>query len=242
MTQQVERRGHLAEMAKGEYTPELENMFAEGRACSFEAGANIITEGEPTTYFYDLLNGTVALARNGRDGRRQILSFMGARQFLGAASTPSYPNLATALTRVDAIQYPRTALTKALLSTPTFSAKFITVLTRILESSHDHVYTIGQRSAVERLASFLLYLRANQASFSPSGPREPSTNIDLPMTRLDIADFLGLTIETVSRAFSSLKEKGLITFADSHSCEILEISRIRELGGREDFTDRRGRA
>ena len=103
MTQQVERRGHLAEMAKGEYTPELEHMFAEGRACSFEAGANIITEGEPTTYFYDLLNGTVALARNGRDGRRQILSFMGARQFLGAASTPSYPNLATALTRVDAI-------------------------------------------------------------------------------------------------------------------------------------------
>lgn len=242
MTQHPERRGHLAEMAEGEYTPELEHLFAEGRVCHFEPGENIITEGEPTTYFYDLLSGTVALARNGRDGRRQIMAFMGARQFLGAASTPNYPNLATALTKVEAIQYPRIALTKALLSTPKFSSNLITVLTRILESSHDHVYTIGQRSAVERLASFLLYLRANQASFSPGGPRDPSTDIDLPMTRLDIADFLGLTIETVSRAFSSLKEKGLITFTDSHNCQIVDISRIRELGGREDFTDRRGQA
>jgi CRP-like cAMP-binding protein len=87
-----------------------------------------------------------------------------------------------------------------------------------------------------------LYLRSNQAKFSPGGPRDQSEHIDLPMTRLDIADFLGLTIETVSRAFSTLKEKGLISFTDSHSCEILEINKIRELGGREDFTDRRGRA
>lgn len=236
------RHGHLAEMAKNNSTPELEFLFSEGSERHFKPGENLMTEGDRTDYFFDLLDGTVALARNGRDGRRQILSFLGARQFLGASSTQRYPNLATALTHVHAITYPRSALEKALESSPIFASEFRKVLTRILESAHDHVYTIGQRSAVERVASFLLYLRANQARFSVKGPREKSEHIDLPMTRLDIADFLGLTIETVSRAFSSLKKSGTISFTDSHSCEILLIDRIRELGGREDFTVHRGRA
>lgn len=237
-----DRRGHMAEMAENLSTSELDFLFSEGRERHFEAGEHLITEGEAADYVYDLLSGTVALARNGRDGRRQILSFLGARQFLGAASTPSYPNLATALTPVTAICYPRTALDKALSSSSPFAIQFHKVLTRILESSHDHVYTIGQRSAVERVASFLLYLRANQARFSSSGPRKKSEHIELPMTRLDIADFLGLTIETVSRAFSALKKANVVSFTDSHSCEILNIEKIRDLGGRDDFTRHRGSA
>lgn len=238
----TERRGHMAEMAKGVSTPEIDFLFSEGRERHFVTGEHLITEGESSDYVYDLMDGTVALARNGRDGRRQILSFLGAYQFLGAASTPGYPNLATALTPVTAISYPRVALDKALMSSPVFAAEFHIVLTRILESAHDHVYTIGQRSAVERVASFLLYLRANQAHFSSVGPREKSDHIQLPMTRLDIADFLGLTIETVSRAFSGLKKSETISFTDSHSCEILNIQKIRDLGGREDFTQHRGSA
>jgi len=229
-------------MAEGHRSPEVEFLFSQGHERHFKSGEHLITEGETTDYFYDLLDGTVALARNGWDGRRQILSFLGARQFLGAASTPNYPNLATALTPVTAISYPRAALEKALSTTPGFASEFRVVLTRILESAHDHVYTIGQRSAVERVASFLLYLRANQARFSPDGPREKSDHVDLPMTRLDIADFLGLTIETVSRAFSALKKAGIISFTDSHACEITNIDRIRDLGGRDDFTDNRGSA
>jgi len=229
-------------MAEGYNNPEIDFLFSQGHERHFKAGEHLITEGETTDYFYDLVDGTVALARNGRDGRRQILSFLGARQFLGAASTPNYPNLATALTPVIAISYPRSALEKALMTAPGFASEFRLVLTRILESAHDHVYTIGQRSAVERVASFLLYLRANQARFYIDGPREKSEYIDLPMTRLDIADFLGLTIETVSRAFSSLKKSKTISFTDSHSCEILNMQRIRDLGGRDDFTDNRGSA
>lgn len=229
-------------MAGGHSSPELDILFAEGRKRQFKTGEHLITEGEATKYVYDLMDGTVALARNGRDGRRQILAFLRARQFLGAASTPSYPNLATALTPVTAISYPRVALDKALISSPEFATQFRFVLTRILESAHDHVYTIGQRSAIERVASFLLYLRANQARFASDGPRDKSEHIELPMTRLDIADFLGLTIETVSRAFSALKKSGEISFTDSHSCEILNLNRIRALGGREDFTEHRGSA
>ncbi len=236
----TQRRGHLAEMAEGYSSSELEFLFSEGRERHFETGEHLLTEGASTDYFFDLIDGTVALARNGSDGRRQILAFLGARQILGAASTPGYPNLATALTPVTAVSYPRSALERALDTTPGFASKFRLVLTRILESAHDHVYTIGQRSAVERVASFLLYLRANQARFSPDGPREKSEYIELPMTRLDIADFLGLTIETVSRAFSALKKQGVVDFKDSHSCRLIKMDAIRDLGGRDDFTQHRG--
>jgi len=238
----TDRYGYLAEIAKGHQSPELDYFFSEGRNRTFEPGEHLITEGERTTYIYDILQGTVALARNGRDGRRQILAFMSSRQFIGASSTERYPNLVTALTPVTAMTYPRTALDKALVTTPAFALEFCRSLTRVLESAHDHdhVYTIGQRSAVERIASFLLYLRANQARFATGGPRDKSEHIILPMTRLDIADFLGLTIETVSRAFSALKKAKIISFIDSHSCEILDLDKIRDLGGRDDFTQHRG--
>ncbi|MBC6402442.1 MAG: helix-turn-helix domain-containing protein [Hyphomonadaceae bacterium] len=232
--------GNLAEMAESFSSPELDRLFDEGRERTFSTGEHLITEGASTEYFYDILDGTVALARNGSDGRRQILAFLSARQFLGVASTARYPNLATALTPVTAISYSRSALERALNTTPGFASKFRIALTLILESSHDHIYTIGQRSAVERVASFLLYLRANQARFAAEGPREKSEHVELPMTRLDIADFLGVTIETVSRAFSYLKRRGIVSFTDSHSCELIKMDRIRELGGRDDFTQHRG--
>jgi CRP/FNR family transcriptional regulator len=232
--------GHIAEMAQGCSSPELDQLFAEGRTRHYKTGEHLITEGEATDYIFDLLDGTVALARNGSDGRRQILSFMGARQFLGAASTRNYPNLATALNDVTAVIYPRSLLEKALDTTPRFASEFRKVLTHILEAAHDHVYTVGQRSAMERVASFLLYLRSNQARFAPDGPREKSIDIDLPMTRSDIADFLGLKIETVSRSFSALKRKGVISYENSHGCRIENLDQIRILGGREDFTQHRG--
>lgn len=235
-------RGRISEMAVGIETAELNALFAEGRKHQFNAGEHLITEGEPCNFVFEILDGTVALARNGKDGRCQILSFIGPRQFLGFATTPNYPNLATALTPVTAICYPRSDLEKALLSSPKFSLEFQIALTRILESAHDHVYTIGQRSAIERVASFLLYLRANQANFSQDGAQKKGEHVVLPMTRLDIAHFLGLTIETISRVFSTLKQSGILSFNDSDSCEILNIQKIQSLGGCEDFTQHPGSA
>ena len=236
----TERRGHLAKIADGYASPELEILFENGRERQFQTGEHLLTEGESTEYFFDIISGTVAIARNGADGRRQILSFLGPRRILGAASTPGYPNLATALTPVIAVSYPRSALEKALNSTPGFASRFRMMMTRMVEGAHDHVYTLGQRSAIERIASFLLYLMGNKDRFSLDSPKKKSEVIELPMTRLDIADFLGLTIETVSRAFSSLKKQGVIEFQDSHSCRILNMDTIREIGGRDDFTEYRG--
>lgn len=221
-------------MAKRDAGPELEFLFSQGVPKHFETGEHLMTEGAPSDYIFDILSGTVAIERNGSSGKRQILKFLNPPDFIGAASTPRYPNLATALTDVTTICYPRGPFDKALRVSPDFSENFRNSLTRMLEASNDHVFIVGQRSSIERIASFLLMLRASQANADHNF-------VNLPMTRTDIADFLGLTIETVSRAFGSLKGAGIITFSNSHSCRIVRLNQLREIGGRDDFTENRGR-
>lgn len=232
-------RGVIARIA-GARTPEVDALIAQGELHTFDIGDMLYTEGEDIDHIYDIVLGMLSVSRVGGNGRRQILGFVNARQFLGAASTPRYPNSVMALTSVEAIAYPKQALRRALQASPEFSENFQEILVKIIESRDDHIFTIGQRTAPERLAFFLLHLRTNQARFSSDGPREKSTRIELPMTRVDIGDYLGLSVETVSRAFSLLKQQRIIDFKNSHECWILDLDKIREYGGRDDLTEHRG--
>ncbi len=109
---------------------------------------------------------------------------------------------------------------------------------RVLENSLDLVYSLGQRTAIERLAVFLLYLRhRHRISAGITDDRDRSLDtIDLPMSRQDIADFLGLKKETVSRSFTQLDDRGLINRPDSHKALITDLDGLRELAGIMDFS------
>lgn len=232
-------RGILASFAD-EPSPAMSEFLKSGKPKVYRAGEMLLTEGQKVEHIYDVVSGTISVARNGRDGSRQILAFMGARQFFGAASTPLYPNFITALTRVEVLAYPKVDVENALVASSRFATGFQKTLVGIIESRDDQIFTIGQRTAVSRVASFLLHLRTNQARFSAQSPREKSSLVALPMTRIDIADYLGVSVETVSRAFSALRKEGLISFKDSYSCQIEDLNKIRDYGGRDDFTEHRG--
>lgn len=222
--------------------PEVHALLQKGELRVFDIGDMLYTEGQKIDHIFDIVSGTISVSRYGRDGRRQILGFIGPQRFLGAASTPLYPNTVVALTKVEAIAYPKSVVYRALSASPEFARNFQEQLVKIIESRDDHIFTIGQRTAAERVAAFLLHLRANQARFAADGPREKNEVIELPMTRVDISDYLGLSVETVSRAFSWLKQKSIIDFNDSHQCNILDLNKLREYGGRDDFTEHRGAA
>ena len=105
---------------------------------------------------------------------------------------------------------------------------------RVLENSLDLVYSLGQRTAIERLSVFLLYLRRQ---YKVSNPDLENPNlVQLPMSRQDIADFLGLKKETVSRSFSELENRQLITRPNSHSALVLDVESLRSLAGIMDFS------
>ncbi|MFZ1104737.1 MAG: helix-turn-helix domain-containing protein, partial [Hyphomicrobiaceae bacterium] len=115
---------------------------------------------------------------------------------------------------------------------PTLGFKLYEALARELAATRDLMLTTGQRSATERVASFLL-------AFSRRSERNGQDPCDfkLPMTRADIGDFLGLTIETVSRTFTKLRTMGLIELPQSNRVKLVDLDRLASLADGED--DRR---
>ena len=120
---------------------------------------------------------------------------------------------------------------------PLAERAFLNMVFRVLENSLDLVYSLGQRTAVERLAVFLLYLRNCQRG-STGVPKNAAALavIELPMSRQDIADFLGLKKETVSRSFTQLDDRGLIDRPDSLHAAITDLAGLRDLAGIQDFS------
>jgi CRP-like cAMP-binding protein len=111
---------------------------------------------------------------------------------------------------------------------------------RVLEDAFDLIYNLGQRTAVERLAVFILYLRHWHRLSDAIDDLDPVLNeVHLPMSREDIADFLGLKKETVSRSFLQLEERGLVNRADSHRVHILDLVALRKMAGIWDFSSPR---
>jgi CRP/FNR family transcriptional regulator len=124
---------------------------------------------------------------------------------------------------------------------PAAERAFLNMMLRVVEDILDVVYSLGQRTASERLAVFLLYLRHwRRLTENLADDSEPRlAEIDIPMSREDIADFLGLKKETVSRSFKELETSRLIQRSGSHQVRVLDLAALRELAGISDFASPR---
>jgi CRP/FNR family transcriptional regulator len=130
-----------------------------------------------------------------------------------------------ALTDAEVCRFERRKLEDILLRYPAVDQGYRRGTARQLESAHEHAFALGRRTAMERVAAFLYEL-------SRSGcPKTAPRTLKLPMTRSDIADFLGLTLETVSRAFSRLKSVGAIGLPSAQEVEIKDEERLKALAG-----------
>ena len=189
----VRHRGHV------------EQHWADGTVRRIEAKAHVFTQGDAKTHVYKVASGAVCLYTVLTDGRRQIIEFAlpGDVVGLGAASVQACNAQAIVSTQVQCL--PVAALLKAAKKDPEIALKLYEAISRELLATREHLLCLGQRGACERLAAFLVVLSRRNAARG-ADPRI----VKLPMTRLDVADFLGLTIETVSRTLSKMKRQGLI--------------------------------
>lgn len=227
--------GHLGRLAGKRGGQALASFFATGRRVTFARGDALICDGDPADCVYDVLEGELILARHGADGRRQVLGFIGRNNLVGVAAGVRFPFGAMAVADGFAIRYERRAVEGLVRADPAFAFAFVGALETILETVQDHLYALGQRSALERVAAFILHQRLWQARFGPDAPRKPRARVDLPMSRRDIADFMGLTLETVSRCFTRLKRSGAIALPDPNTADIRNLAQLRELAGARDF-------
>jgi CRP/FNR family transcriptional regulator len=190
-----------------------------------KAGETLVWDGDEARHAYVVTSGTLRSSKANDDGRRQILSFMFIGQFIGIPSDHVHHYSVEALTDSEVCRFERRKLEDILLRYPAVDQGYRRGTARQLESAHEHAFALGRRTAMERVAAFLYEL-------SRSGcPKTAPRTLKLPMTRSDIADFLGLTLETVSRAFSRLKSVGAIGLPSAQEVEIKDEERLKALAG-----------
>jgi CRP/FNR family transcriptional regulator len=201
----------------------------------------IISAGEPATQVFNILSGVLRVTRTGYDGRRQVLSFLFRDNFVGLTATDSYFFSVEAVTPARVSCCPRRQLDERLAGDPRAERAFLNMMFRVVEDILDVVFSLGQRTAIERLAVFLLYLRHwHRLTDRLASDDDPALReIQVPMSREDIADFLGLKKETVSRSLRDLEDRGLIRRLDTHRIRVDDLQRLRELAGIGDFASPR---
>jgi CRP/FNR family transcriptional regulator len=216
------------------------DIFDDAPARNLVAGDRLINAGETADQVFNILSGMLMVSRTGGDGRRQVLSFLVRDNFVGLTATDHYFFTVEAIMPTRVACRPRRILTERLSSDPESERTFMNMLFRVLEDAFDLIYSLGQRTAVERLAVFVLYLRHWHRLSDGMDDLDPALNeVLLPMSREDIADFLGLKKETVSRSFRQLEDRGLVNRIDSHRVMILDLVALRKMAGIWDFASPR---
>lgn len=190
------RREH-SEWISVEIAPDL---VLPGFTLAVETNAAIFTEQDPADYVYVVISGAVRTSRYLGDGRRQIGAFHLPGDVFGLQCGVSHRFTAEAVVRSEVAVVRRAALEQAAERDSATARRLWSLTAHELEVLQDHVRLLSSKSAAERVGSFLLRLAT----------RTPSTVVELPMSRGDIADHLGLTLETVSRTFSQLAREETI--------------------------------
>jgi len=188
------------------------------------AGETIFDEGEPSSHLFNVSAGTVRIYKLLPDGRRQITGFLFPGDFLGLASTRTYSYGAEAVTEAQLCRFAKKSFQEVALRHPALRARLFDRANDELTAAQEQMLLLGRKSPQEKLASFFLRLRRNNIKWG-----QPADQIRLDMTREDIADYLGLTVETVSRTFTRFRNKGIIALPARNRVEILDLEQLKDL-------------
>jgi len=190
-------------------------------------GKTLFAEGDDADTVFEIVQGILKLYKLLPDGRRQIMGFVSTDKLIGFSDEEAYEYTAEALTEVSLCRYSRAQFNRLLDEVPGFARRVLTARSQDLHSAQDQMLLLGRKTAMERIASFLLNLgKLHQIS---SG----GASLHLPMTRADIADYLGLTIETVSRTLTKLKHDKIISLPEAVEIKFIDRHRLEELAAGE---------
>jgi CRP/FNR family nitrogen fixation transcriptional regulator len=195
-----------------------------GVVLNFGRNETIFSEGDVAENIYRVVSGIVRLCKLLPDGRRQIADFFLPGDFFGLIELETYAFSAEAVCPVTVLRYTRRHFEQLRDENRDLRNRIMTTLTRRLVASQIHAVLLGRRTVKERIAAFLLQL-------AERGNREAQDGdcLDLPMGRQDVADYLGLTIETVCRALGEMKRAGLICVPNAHRVVLNDVRTLRAI-------------
>ena len=184
----------------------LADEWALGSTRRIVNKGHLFAEGDANSNVYKVTSGAICLYKVLTDGRRQIIDFAFEGDLIGLGTSANQRCNAQAIAPTDLKCLPLAFLMKAAKQNATIALGLYEAISRELVATREHLQCVGKRGAAERLAIFLVMLSRRNLVRG-----EDALSIQLPMTRVDIADFLGLTIETVSRTFTKLKYQEMIS-------------------------------
>jgi len=199
---------------------ELQTMVTRNR---FERGQTLFTQEDSAEHIFALVAGVVACAHYMADGRRQIIAFLFPGDYIGMATGNRYTYTAEAVTEGEYCRFPRKPFMQLLTKFGDFEGHCFREVSNELAEAQKHVLILGRKNATERVASFLLMLNERENRYGTHD------DVELPMMRVDIADYLGLTIETVSRTLTDLRNRGVIAAPNAHVVRILDEAGLQEI-------------
>lgn len=184
----------------------------------------VFREGDPADHVYSISAGAVKLYKLMSDGRRQIIGFLFAGDMFGLGLDGGYVYTAETVTSTQLCRFTHRKLESLLVEIPKLERRMFSRAVKDLVAAQEQMLLLGRKTAKEKVATFLLKLsrRAEQQGLSASP-------VALPMSRADIADYLGLTIETVSRTFTQLKREGVIGLPASGHVILVDAAALKDL-------------
>lgn len=203
----------------------LDDMAGETERITLGPRDPLFLQGDPASHVYTLTDGAARLVRVLADGRQAAIGFRFAGDILGFTPGREHPFGAEALTQATVCRLERRRLDQMFRRYPVLERRFLDLCTRELAATQEHVLALGRFTAEERVAAFLLSLIEAQQRRGKAGPV-----FDLPATRADIGEFLGLTLETVSRAVSAFRKRGWIRLHGQSGVEIVNRRALASLG------------
>jgi len=211
----------------GALTPEqLQTLAKHTTRREHPAGTVLLREADPVESHANIMRGVVKLSKILADGRQQIVGLQFAPDFLGRPLTAENAMTAEAASSVQICGFPKSTLERLMTENPGLEHRLLGQTLKELDEARDWMVTLGRKTAAEKVASFLHLIASH---IDPEA--DHSASFELPLSRSDIADFLGLTTETVSRQMTRLRREGVITIENRRLITIPDHERLVELAG-----------
>ena len=205
----------------------VQELFGRAALLRFHPDETIFTDDDASDRVHMVATGIVRLCKLLPDGRRTVLGFVDAGGFLNLAAGRFYGYTAEAVTAASLRCCSRRQLDELADRSPSVQRWLSALLLEELRAARARLLLLGRMRAVERVASFLLEFRRRS-------PGEGGNRLQLPMCRLDIADHLGVTHETVSRALGELRQQGVLALPNAQLIVVLRPAALLALAGEEE--------
>ncbi|ANY19636.1 Nitrogen fixation regulation protein FixK [Tsuneonella dongtanensis] len=207
---------------------EIDLLNRIGRRRRLTAGEQLLWEGDDAILVANVIEGVMKLSTQTADGREQILGLAYPSDFLGRPFGQSTPYGVEALSDAQVCVFQRADFDRFAREHPRLEHKLLERTLTELDRTRKWMLLLGRMNAEQKLAAFLLELSERLAPATCSIEAGPSDELELPLSRQQIADVLGLTIETVSRQFSRMKSEGLIDLPSRREVAILQRERLED--------------